>query len=202
MSQRIPRSHWDRWIRFRGLIDTAESASAVSLRPLNLLPRFHWDRQIRFRGLIEIVEAKLIIRSFVLVLWIPRSNWNHRSRFRGLIATAEAASAAKAAFAVSLKPPNPLPRPYCNRGSGFCSLIETAEADNFKQLSRISWRFRSHMRNCFSPWIRDLGGVDWWKNRGSKISWHCPFNGGFMKNCYLKKNTKITKDLQHLDRFI
>jgi hypothetical protein len=28
-----------------------------------------------------------------------------------------------------------------------------------------------------SPWIRALGGiVGWKKNRGSKISWHCPFN--------------------------
>jgi hypothetical protein len=39
--------------------------------------------------------------------------------------------------------------------------------------NRISRRIRSHMRNVFSPWIR---WVDRWKNRGSKISWHCPFN--------------------------
>jgi hypothetical protein len=33
------------------------------------------------------------------------------------------------------------------------------------------------MRNGFSPWIRALGGIVWWKkNRGSKISWQCPFN--------------------------
>jgi hypothetical protein len=31
------------------------------------------------------------------------------------------------------------------------------------------------MRNGFSPWVRALGGVDWWKNRRSKISWQCPF---------------------------
>jgi hypothetical protein len=24
-------------------------------------------------------------------------------------------------------------------------------------------------------WIRDPGGIVWWKNRRSKISWHCPF---------------------------
>jgi hypothetical protein len=29
---------------------------------------------------------------------------------------------------------------------------------------------RSHMRNGLSPWIRALGGIDWRKNRGSKIS--------------------------------
>jgi hypothetical protein len=41
-----------------------------------------------------------------------------------------------------------------------------------KQLSR---RIRSHMRNDFSPWFLVLGGLDWWKNRGSKISCNCPF---------------------------
>jgi hypothetical protein len=29
--------------------------------------------------------------------------------------------------------------------------------------------------NGFSPWIRALGRIIWWKNRGAKISWHCPF---------------------------
>jgi hypothetical protein len=44
--------------RFRSLIETAESASAVSLRPLNQLPLSHWDRRIRFRGLIEAAEPE------------------------------------------------------------------------------------------------------------------------------------------------
>jgi hypothetical protein len=35
--------------------------------------------------------------------------------------------------------------------------------------------FFTHMQNGFSPWISALGGVDWWKNRGSKISCNCPF---------------------------
>jgi hypothetical protein len=91
VSQRILRSHWDRCIRFCGLIETAESASTVSLRLLNPLPQSHWDRQIHFRGLIE---------------------------------TAESASA------VSFKPQ-----------SGFPGLIETAEANNFKRLSRICQTF-------------------------------------------------------------
>jgi hypothetical protein len=26
-----------------------------------------------------------------------------------------------------------------------------------------------------SWWIRALGGIVWGKNRGLKISWHCPF---------------------------
>jgi hypothetical protein len=29
----------------------------------------------------------------------------------------------------------------------------------------------------FSLLIRDIYGVDWWKNRGSKISCYCPFKG-------------------------
>jgi hypothetical protein len=42
---------------------------------------------------------------------------------------------------------------------------------------RIFWRIRRHMRNGVSPWIMALDGVDWWKNRGSKISCNCPFKG-------------------------
>jgi hypothetical protein len=34
----------------------------------------------------------------------------------------------------------------------------------------ISRRIRSHMQNGFNPLVRGLGGFDWRKNRGSKIS--------------------------------
>jgi hypothetical protein len=40
---------------------------------------------------------------------------------------------------------------------------------------RISSRIRIYIRKGFSPLIRGLGRMFWWKNRGSKISWHCPF---------------------------
>jgi hypothetical protein len=30
----------------------------------------------------------------------------------------------------------------------------------------------------FSPWVRGPGGIIWWKNRGSKMSWHCLFKAG------------------------
>jgi hypothetical protein len=39
------------------------------------------------------------------------------------------------------------------------------EADYFKQLSRISLRIWIHIRNGFSPWIRDQGCIVWWKSR-------------------------------------
>jgi hypothetical protein len=32
-----------------------------------------------------------------------------------------------------------------------------------------------------SPWIRALGGVDWWKNRGSKMSCNCPLKYWYAK---------------------
>jgi hypothetical protein len=32
------------------------------------------------------------------------------------------------------------------------------------------------MQTGFTLLIRDIYGVDWWKNRGSKISCYCPFN--------------------------
>jgi hypothetical protein len=31
------------------------------------------------------------------------------------------------------------------------------------------------MKNGFSLLIRDIYGVDWWKKRGSNISWHFLF---------------------------
>jgi hypothetical protein len=124
---------------------------------------------IRAEWLINVSRLSLVSYIVDICLRIPRSHWNRRNRFRGLIETAKAASA------VSLKPRNPLPRSHWNCRSDFRGLIETAEADIFKRLSRISRWFRSHMRNGFNPWIRELGGVDWWKNWGSKIWWHCPF---------------------------
>jgi hypothetical protein len=53
---------------FRGLIETLEAASAVSMKPPNLLPwsqlkpinplpQFHLNCRIRFRGLTQTVEA-------------------------------------------------------------------------------------------------------------------------------------------------
>jgi hypothetical protein len=149
VSQRIPRSHWDRWIRFCGLIGSAESASAVSLRPLNPLPWIQWDCESQtFLDIVLCCKLPFCVKIVLLKFF---------DGLRSLIETAEAASA------VSLKPPNPLPWPHWNCGSGFCCLILTAEADNFKRLYWFSWRFWIHMRNGFSPWIRALGGVDWWK---------------------------------------
>jgi hypothetical protein len=140
-------------------------ASVVSLRPLNPLPRSHWDCWISFLSLIETPEAKLVRHSFYgenysfLLKFVSGFHgliWNRESRFRSLIETAESASA------VSLRPPNQLPR-------------KTVEAYHFKRFSRISRRNRSHIRNGFSPWIRALGGIVWWKKRWAKILWHFPF---------------------------
>jgi hypothetical protein len=50
-----------------------------------------------------------------------------------------------------------------------------SESELFQWLSRFSRRLRSHMRNGFSPCISAIGGIVWWKDRGSKISCHCPF---------------------------
>jgi hypothetical protein len=59
--------------------------------------------------------------------------------------------------------------------------------NRFSRLSkRLSRRIRIHMRNGFSPWVRALGGVDWWKNQRSKISCYCPFKKNFQneKLCF------------------
>jgi hypothetical protein len=40
---------------------------------------------------------------------------------------------------------------------------------------RATWKKkRFHFNPRLSPWIRALGGIVWWKKRGSKISWHSP----------------------------
>jgi hypothetical protein len=135
------------WIHFHGLIETAESASAVPLRlpnPLLWSHRDHWRQTFLYVVLCWKLPFCVQIMLSKFLLWIPRSHWKCWSRFRGLI------EAAEAAFAVSLKLPNPLPQPHWNRRSGFRGLIETTEADNLKLLSQISRLFQSHMRNGFS----------------------------------------------------
>jgi hypothetical protein len=83
-------------------------------------------------------------------------------RSRGFNNTAESASV------VSVRLWNLLQKCSCR--------ILRSHWDLGKRLSWISRRILSHMRNSFSPWIRALGKIVWWKkNRGSKISWHCPF---------------------------
>jgi hypothetical protein len=44
---------------FRGLIETAEAASEVTLKSRKPVPRPQWNRRIRIRGLIETAEATI-----------------------------------------------------------------------------------------------------------------------------------------------
>jgi hypothetical protein len=107
---------------------------------------------------------------------IPLSHWDCGIRSRVLNKTAGSDPA------VSMTPLNPLPRSDRDYRIFYKSVqvrshcvIETAESELCKRLSRLSQQICSHMRNGFSPWIRALWGIVWWKNRGSKISWLCPF---------------------------
>jgi hypothetical protein len=52
----------------------------------------------------------------------------------------------------------------------------SAESIFFVEFNRRSPRNRIWMQNSFSPWIRGPRGTVKRKNRGSKISWHCPFH--------------------------
>jgi hypothetical protein len=99
----------------------------------------------------------------------PQSHWDRGIGFCGLIETAGFESA------VSLRPRDSNSRSHWDHGNRFRSLIETAGSELCKLLSRFSRRKRSHMQNGYRPWIRALGGLFDEKNRGSKISWHCPF---------------------------
>jgi hypothetical protein len=100
----LPQSHWHRWIRFRGLIETAESASTVSLRPRkpNLFRRsFVLKTTFLCRNNVVDIFFKDSAVSLKPPYSLPRSHWNHGICFRGLIETAEAAST------VSLRPLKP-----------------------------------------------------------------------------------------------
>jgi hypothetical protein len=73
---------------------------------------------------------------------------------------------------------------------GFRGLIEPAEADNFKRLSRISVRFRNHIR----PWIRALGGIVWWKKtEGRKSCDTVPLTVSLWLSTFLKINYDWSK---------
>jgi hypothetical protein len=104
----LPWYHWDSWICFRGLIETDESASAMSLRPLKPLPRSQWGR-----GSQTFLDIVLCLK---LPLWGKLCCWSFLKD-----------------SAVSMKPPNPLPRSHwtrwiCFRGSRISCLNETMEA--------------------------------------------------------------------------
>jgi hypothetical protein len=124
VSLRIPRSHWACGSRFFSLIETAQSASAVSLKLLNPLPRSHW--YCRSQKFLHIVLCwKLSYWGKIMLLKFFTQG------FHGLIETAEVASA------VSLKSRKLLPWSHWNCWIQFCSLNETVEASHFKQISRI-----------------------------------------------------------------
>jgi hypothetical protein len=104
----------ERWIRFRGFIETAESASAFSLRPRALIhglkPFCIWLRNRR-----EIRDNWLKLSAWAVSMRplnpLPRSHWHRWIHFCGLI------EAAESAFVVSLRPPNPLLQFHWDRGN-------------------------------------------------------------------------------------
>jgi hypothetical protein len=88
---------------------------------------------------------------------IPRSNWDCRNLSRSLIETMGTDPG------VSQKPQKPIPR-YPNFANDYLECLGNSEAICETALSRES-----------GPW-----GIVWWKNRGSKNSYHCPFKWGML----------------------
>jgi hypothetical protein len=119
-------------IGFRGVIETAESDF------------FCWSSPLTFTFSSN---YKYVMFTYVIICFcysVPLKELKADIRFR------ECFRGVTKDFPASMKPPNPLSRSHCNRGSSFRGLMETAEADHFKRISRISLRIRSHMRNGFS----------------------------------------------------
>ena len=57
--KKTPQCHWHRGVKHRGVIDTVEWSSAVSLTSRNEAPQCHWHRWIRLHGVNNIFLSKL-----------------------------------------------------------------------------------------------------------------------------------------------
>jgi hypothetical protein len=102
----------------------------------------------------------------------PQFQWDRGRGFGGFNETAEEDSA------VSMRPRKRIRRFQWDRGSGVHNFNKTAES--FKKLQQHN--FSSEIKLCLKKFLFRLpqfqceSGSRWlMKNRGSKISWHCPF---------------------------
>jgi hypothetical protein len=145
---------------FRGLIETAGSDPVVSLKLRDPIPQTHWHHGIQSSGLIDNTGSGPAVSR---KQWISLRLSNCFTRI------------SKSDPAVSLKLWEPIPRSHWDRGIRSRGLNWDRGIQTLQLLFRFSRRILSHMQNGFSPWIRVLGGLFAEKNRGSKISWHCPF---------------------------
>jgi hypothetical protein len=129
-----------------------------------------------FRGLVVTAESDPSV-SLKSRAPIPRFQWHRWILFRGLME-----------HGICYKNVHSGSRWNCgNRSRG---LLETTESELCKRLSLIS------RRNRFSPWIRALGRIVWWKkNRGLKISWHCPFKYAIIFNVLTSSNPELRYDM-------
>jgi hypothetical protein len=96
-------------------------------------------------------SCRVIITIFA-VSWRPRDpipwfQWHRWICFRCLIETTK----------LLQKCPHRILWSHWNWGIWSRGLIETAESELCKQLSKFSQRIRSHMRNAFIQWIRAIG---------------------------------------------
>jgi hypothetical protein len=118
--------------------ETAEAASAVSMRPHKVLPQFQWDRGSWFGGFIETTDVAFVVsmrtwmrprnplKNFSNIIFPQKGSFHHKLCFkkfcfRGLNETAEAYSP------VSMRPGKRIQRYQWVRGSRFSGLNETAE---------------------------------------------------------------------------
>jgi hypothetical protein len=145
LRKQIRRFQWDRGSRFSGLNETAEAASTVSIRS----PNPFWHR------------GSLLKNEYLLS--IPLKGYYNKNiyicKHYILIVTR------KRSIKGELQPKKVV----------FRGLIETAEAEFWRFLNRISKGIRSNMRCGFSTWTRAPGWVDWWKKprvKGSSFLLH------------------------------
>jgi hypothetical protein len=162
------RCKWYRWnfrpdphtgSCFRGVIDTAEIVSAVSMTPLkppwSLNLKYHRDFNhknfflLNFSGVIDTAEtASVVSMTPRKQLWgsglkfqqCQRHRWNG---FCGVIDTAESVSA------VSMTPLKRFQRCYWHFWIGFCGVIDTAEIE--KRLWESLASFKENIQQNYFP---------------------------------------------------
>jgi hypothetical protein len=119
--------------------------SAVSLTPWKLFQQYHWHHGNRFSGVNDTATILhlLIIAIPAVSLTLLKFGNNNKFSFHYHVDFSGVIDTAEIVSAVLMKP---------------------LKFEYF----RLSRRIRSHIRTGLNPLIRNQGGFDWWKNRGSK----------------------------------
>ena len=72
--EKKPQCHWHRRVKLRGVTDTAESSSIVSLILQSQAPWCNWYRRVKLRGVIDTAESSSAV-TLIPQSQAPRWHW-------------------------------------------------------------------------------------------------------------------------------